>query len=136
MVVCAPFFGYDKAKMPAIGHDPRLRKSEAKAPQAFFLDCLREPHRETPCERGEHDFAMSVYRCARDLTHDRTAVERLYVTRLCNEFLNCPSDGGMPQSHVKASRPIQRNIRSRLPSINGSKVRQGATTQCLETARN
>ena len=90
---CRPFGSIDKARILVIGHDPRLQRSDAQAQYAFFLNYLDEPRPTRPSERRKYDFASSVVNYARYLGGSSVALEDMFVTNLCNEFLEPPIGG-------------------------------------------
>ena len=91
---CRPFGNIDKARILVIGHDPRLQRSDAQAQYAFFLNYLEEPRQTRSSERRKYDFASSVVNYIRHLGGPSVALEDMFFTNLCNEFLERPIAGG------------------------------------------
>ena len=91
---CKPFGNIDKARILVIGHDPRLRRSDAKTQYAFFLSYLEKQRPTRPSERRKYDFASSVVNYIRHLGGPSVALEDMFFTNLCNEFLEHPIAGG------------------------------------------
>lgn len=91
---CRPFGNIDKARILAIGHDPRLQRSDTQAQYAFFLNYLEEPRPTRPSERRKYDFASSVINYVRHLVSPSVALEDMFLTNLCNEFMERPIAGG------------------------------------------
>ena len=91
---CRPSGNIDKARILVIGHDPRLKRSDAQAQYAFFLNYLKEPRPTCPAERRKYDFASSVVSYIRYLGGPSVSLEDMFFTNLCNEFLELPTFGG------------------------------------------
>jgi hypothetical protein len=94
MNFCRPFGNIDKAKILVIGHDPRLQRSDAEAQYAFFLNYLEQSRPVRTSEGRKYDFASSVVNYIRHLAASSTALEDMFFTNLCNEFLEHPTISG------------------------------------------
>jgi hypothetical protein len=94
MNACRPFGNIDKARILVIGHDPRLQTSDAQAQYAFFLNYLEKSRPARTSERRKYDFASSVVNYIRHLGGPSIALEDMFFTNLCNEFLERPIAGG------------------------------------------
>ena len=94
MAETKPFGNLDTADIMLIGHDPRLRSSQAEAEFAFFLNYLAE-YETCPSygpDKSKYGLASALVDYVSVLTGYQIPLERLYVTNLCNEFL--PSTHG------------------------------------------
>jgi len=94
MDTCKPFGNPDTAKILVIGHDPRLQRSDIQAQYAFFLNYLKESPPTHPSERRKYDFASSVVTYIQFLKGASVSLEEIFVSNLCNKFLNRPLGGG------------------------------------------
>lgn len=91
MSVVKPFGNVNTATILVIGHDPRLQRSQAEAEVAFFLDYLARPRPASRSEARKYDLAQAVRDYVNELAGREVPPAELYVTNLCNEFLNRPS---------------------------------------------
>jgi len=91
---CRPFGNIDKARILVIGHDPKLQRSDAQAQYAFFLNYLEKQRPTRPSERRKYDFASSAVNYVQQLGGPSVALEDMFFTNLCNEFLERPIAGG------------------------------------------
>jgi hypothetical protein len=82
-----PFGDPSTATILVIGHDPRLQRSPAEAEVAFFLDYLKRPYPDSRSEARKYDLAQAVCQYVNDLAGCDVPLAELYVTNLCNEFL-------------------------------------------------
>jgi hypothetical protein len=99
-----PFGDVRIASLLIIGHDPRLQHSQAKAKVAFFFDYLAEPRPRTRSEARKYDLANKVWDYVNDLAGRNLLLKDLYVTNLCNEFLeHTPGSGTVliPDAHAQ-----------------------------------
>jgi hypothetical protein len=94
MVETKPFGDRSTAPILIIGHDPRLQRSRAEAETAFYLDYLARPCPGRRSEARKYELAQALLNYVRDLAGRHLAVENLFVTNLCNEFLDRPSVTG------------------------------------------
>ena len=89
MAPTKPFGNPASAEILLIGHDPRLQSSQAQAEYAFFLDYLQR-YAAAPTygpEKRKYGLANALLDYVSALAGCRVPLERLYVTNLCNEFL-------------------------------------------------
>ena len=91
---CLPFGDAASASIWVIGHDPRLRRSAAEAGTCFFLDRLAQPPGGSRAERRKRDLAQAVWDYIQRLAGAPIPLSDLYVTNLCNHFLNPPPGSG------------------------------------------
>jgi hypothetical protein len=89
-----PFGNRTIASILIIGHDPRLQHSRAEAETAFYLDYLARPRPNRGSETRKYELAQALLNYVSDLAGRRLAVESLFVTNLCNEFLDRPAVAG------------------------------------------
>jgi hypothetical protein len=87
MSTARPFGRLDSATVLVIGHDPRLQRSQAEAEYAFFMDYLTRRRPGQRSEQQKYDLAQAVVGYVSDLAGRAVALDDLYVTNLCNEFL-------------------------------------------------
>ncbi|MBI3552709.1 MAG: hypothetical protein HY077_09325 [Elusimicrobia bacterium] len=85
---CKPF-GSPSNRIWFLGHDPRLRKNDAEASTCFFLDLLNKPKQVG--EGSKRGLAQSVMRYVSALSGRHVSRTEIFVTNLCNEFLDRPS---------------------------------------------
>jgi hypothetical protein len=88
MKAVRPFGDVRTATILAIGHDPRLQRSQAEANIAFFLDYLGHPYPTSRSEARKHDLAKALWEYINELAGHTVPLAELYVTNLCNEFLD------------------------------------------------
>jgi len=89
-----PFGDLTTATILVIGHDPRLQRSQAEAEVAFFLDYLARPRPTSHSEASKYDLAKAVVDYVGALAGREVSLSKLYVTNLCNEFLeHTPGSG-------------------------------------------
>ena len=89
-----PFGDLTTATILVIGHDPRLQRSQAEAQVAFFLDYLARPRPASRPEASKYDLAKAVVDYVGALAGREVSLNELYVTNLCNEFLeHAPGSG-------------------------------------------
>lgn len=81
-----PYGDPNTSSLWLIGHDPRLRESDAEASTCFFLDLLDVKPR-TAADRAKRGLAEAVIAYVRALAGDDFHPSSLYVTNLCNGFL-------------------------------------------------
>lgn len=96
MAATRPYGDLETATILVLGHDPRLQKSPAEAEKAFFFDYL-EKYAERPTygpHASKYDLAKGVWDYVSHLAGRKVALEELFVTNLCNEFLpHTPGSG-------------------------------------------
>lgn len=94
MNTAKPFGDPATASVLVIGHDPRLQRSQAEAEVAFFLDYLTRPWPTSSAEGRKCGLAKALVDYVGELTGRAMALEELYVTNLCNQFLkHAPGSG-------------------------------------------
>jgi hypothetical protein len=84
----------DSAAILVIGHDPRLQRSQTEAEFAFFMDYLTRPRPTLRSEQRKYDLAEAVANYVTELAGRPVALKELYVTNLCNEFLDFTPGSG------------------------------------------
>jgi hypothetical protein len=82
------------ATILVIGHDPRLQKSQAEAETAFFFDYLAQSKPTSRSEARKYGLAKAVWDYVGKLAGRDVPLEELYVTNLCNQFLDHAPDSG------------------------------------------
>lgn len=87
MTTATPYGDPQKAKVYVIGHDPRLKNSNAEANYVFFLDLLESPPPGGGPQKAKYNLACSVIEYVMRLTSWRYSISEMYFTNLCNEFL-------------------------------------------------
>ena len=87
MTTAKPYGDPQKAKVYVIGHDPRLKNSNAEAEYVFFLDLLESPPPGSGPQKAKYNLACSVIGYVMRLTNWRFSIDEMYFTNLCNEFL-------------------------------------------------
>jgi hypothetical protein len=103
-----PFGNVNTATILVIGHDPRLQRSQAEAEVAFFFDYLARPRPTSRSEARKYDLAQAVWGYADDLAGHDVPFEDLYVTNLCNEFLeHVPGSGTVLIPDAQAQRGVE-----------------------------
>jgi hypothetical protein len=100
-----PFGNAHTSSILIIGHDPRLQYSQAQAQVAFFLGYLARPRPSSASEARKYDLARALWDYVQGLTGRTLALDELYVTNLCNEFLDhVPGSGTVLIPDDKAQR--------------------------------
>jgi hypothetical protein len=94
MSTVKPFGDINSATILIIGHDPRLQRSQAEAETAFFLDYLARPRPAHRAEARKYGLARAVWEYVNSLAGRHVPLADLYVTNLCNEFLDHTPDSG------------------------------------------
>jgi hypothetical protein len=89
-----PFGDINSATILVVGHDPRLQRSKAEAKTAFFMDYLARPRPTRRPEARKYGLARAVWEYVGDLAGRHVLLADLYVTNLCNEFLEHAPDSG------------------------------------------
>jgi hypothetical protein len=92
-----PWGDPQKAEILVIGHDPRLRNSDTEAEYAFFFNFLQSNEPKTTKDKSKYNLAKGLTDYVQYLTGGRYGVhnkEYLYITNLCNRFLERPEEGG------------------------------------------
>jgi hypothetical protein len=94
MKTVKPFGDPKTATILIIGHDPRLQRSSAEAEVAFFFDYLARPRPTSRPEARKYDLAQAICNYVNELAGREVPLTELYVTNLCNEFLeHAPGSG-------------------------------------------
>ena len=94
MTSVRPFGDIHTATILIIGHDPRLQHSQAEAETAFFFDYLARPKPASRSEARKYGLAKAVWDYVGELAGHDVPLEELYVTNLCNQFLDhTPASG-------------------------------------------
>ena len=88
MSTVKPFGDINSATVLVIGHDPRLQRSQAEAQVAFFMDYLARPRPAHRAEARKYGLARAVWEYVNSLAGRHVPLADLYVTNLCNEFLD------------------------------------------------
>jgi hypothetical protein len=108
-----PFGDTSTATILIIGHDPRLQRSQAEASVAFFLDYLARPRPTSPAEARKYDLAQALWEYANELAGRTLPLAELYVTNLCNEFLeHTPGSGTVLIPDDKAQQGVQEIVQT------------------------
>lgn len=103
-----PFGDVRTATIMVIGHDPRLQISQAEAEVAFFLDYLQRPPPAARSEAKKYGLAKGLWDYVSELAGRHVSLAELYVTNLCNEFLNhTPGSGTVLIPDEKAQRGVE-----------------------------
>jgi hypothetical protein len=103
-----PFGNAHTSTILIIGHDPRLQYSQAQAQVAFFLDYLARPRPSSASEARKCDLARALWGYMQGLTGGTLPLGDLYVTNLCNEFLeHVPGSGTVLIPRDKARRGVE-----------------------------
>lgn len=77
----------EKAKILAIGHDPRLQTSDTIANYCFFADYYFKKVPKIRSEKRKYGLAKSAFEQITYITHNKYNPEEIYFTNLCNESL-------------------------------------------------
>jgi hypothetical protein len=94
MSTVKPFGDINSATILVIGHDPRLQRSKAEAETAFFFDYLAQPKPTSRSEARKYGLAKAVWGYVGELASRDVPLAELYVTNVCNEFLDhAPGSG-------------------------------------------
>lgn len=106
MTSVQPYGDLAHAEILVIGHDPRLQTSDSEAQSAFFLEM---PSRElkTQVEVRQRSFAHRLLKYVDWLTGRKLPLSELYVTNLCNEFLERRAKGAIYIPKSEAQRGVQ-----------------------------
>ena len=88
MSAVRPFGHLDTATILVIGQDPRLQRSQAEAEVAFFFDYLSRSQPTYGPEASKYNLARKVCSYVNELVGREVSLRELYVTNLCNEFLD------------------------------------------------
>ena len=108
-----PFGNPDTATILVIGHDPRLQRSKAEAKVAFFLDYLARPRPTHRPEAKKYGLAQAVWGYVSELAGRDTPLTELYVTNLCNEFLeHTPGSGTVLIPNALAQRGVEQIVQT------------------------
>jgi len=103
-----PFGNLDTATILVIGQDPRLQRSQAEAKVAFFFDYLARPRPTHRPEAKKYDLAQAVWGYVSELAGRDAPLTELYVTNLCNEFLeHTPASGTVLIPDALAQRGVE-----------------------------
>jgi hypothetical protein len=78
------FGGFTDSKVLAIGHDPRLQRSETLTQYALFADYFFRPKPDKSSERAKYDLAESIFSYIGFLTSYSYTSSQITVTNLCN----------------------------------------------------
>ena len=76
-----------ESRVLVIGHDPRLRDSDAMAHHAFFADKFFGPIPARRSDLAKYGLASSTYAYIAELTSYRYTASQLLLTNLCNAHL-------------------------------------------------
>jgi|SRR5271157_77754 len=76
-----------ESRVLVIGHDPRLRDSDALANHAFFADLFFKPIPTRGSEFAKYGLAKAIYAYIEELTSYRYTANQLVLTNLCNDLL-------------------------------------------------
>lgn len=108
MGAVSPFGDPRSASILVIGHDPRLQRSQAKAKVAFFLDYLAHGRPSSRSEARKYDLAQALWDYVQVLAAREVPLKELYVTNLCNEFLeHTPGSGTVLIPDDKAEQGVK-----------------------------
>jgi hypothetical protein len=108
MSTAQPFGQLDSAAILVIGHDPRLQRSQTEAEYAFFMAYLTRPRPVQRSEQRKYDLAQAVVDYVSELAGRPVALDELYVTNLCNEFLpHTPGSGTVFIPDEQARRGVE-----------------------------
>lgn len=78
------FGGFTNSKVLAIGHDPRLQRSDTLAQYALFADYFFRQKPDNASERAKYDLAESLFSYIGYLTSYTYSSSQIAVTNLCN----------------------------------------------------
>jgi hypothetical protein len=108
MKTVKPFGDLKTATILIIGHDPRLQRSGAEAEVAFFFDYPARPRPTSRLEARKYDLAQAVCNYVNELAGREVPLVDLYVTNLCNEFLeHTPGSGTVLIPDARARRGVE-----------------------------
>ena len=108
MKAVKPFGDLETAKIMVIGHDPRLQRTQTQADVAFFMDYLKDVALRSRSEARKYGLAKAVWDYVADLAGGLVALSALYVTNLCNEFLeHVPGSGTVLIPDEKARQGVE-----------------------------
>ena len=108
-----PFGDAQTASILVIGHDPRLQRSQAEASVAFFLDYLARPRPTSRSEARKYDLAKALWKYISELAGHTVSLTELYVTNLCNEFLeHTPGSGTVLIPDGKAQQGVKEIVQA------------------------
>ncbi|HTP27482.1 MAG TPA: hypothetical protein VMK12_17750 [Anaeromyxobacteraceae bacterium] len=113
---CRPYGDAASADVWFLGHDPRLRTSDAKADTCFFLNLLEREGTHSGGEKAKRRLAQALLDYVAELAGGPVEPSRLYVTNLCNTFLPRPKKGVVliPDTVAEAgAREIERALANR-----------------------
>jgi hypothetical protein len=92
------------SRVLVIGHDPRLRESEALAQHAFFADFFFRPIPTRRSELAKYNLARAIYAYIGELTSYRYVARELLLTNLCSAHLPHAPKGKVvliPRQHAE-----------------------------------
>lgn len=113
MKAVKPFGDPETAKIMVIGHDPRLQRTQTQAVVAFFMDYLKDVAPRSPSEARKYGLAKAVWDYVADLAGGPLALSMLYVTNLCNEFLeHVPGSGTVLIPDDRARQGVEAIVRA------------------------
>jgi hypothetical protein len=108
MKAVKPFGDPETAKIMVIGHDPRLQRTQTQADVAFFMDYLKDVAPGSRSEASKYGLAKALWDYVADLAGGPVALSTLYVTNLCNEFLeHIPGSGTVLIPDEKARQGVE-----------------------------
>lgn len=130
-----PFGQWQSATILVIGHDPRLQRSQTEAEFAFFMEYLTRPRPTLRSEQRKYDLAEAVVSYVSELAGRPVALKELYVTNLCNEFLDhTPGSGTVLIPDDKATQGVE-EIASIVTSGNFRIILPMAVQPCYHLCR-
>lgn len=89
-----PWGNLGAASILVIGHDPRLQKYGAEAKHAFFFEYLEGPQPTYGPALAKYKLAKAIVDYVDWLANRKIAKDQLFVTNLCNAFLeHVPGSG-------------------------------------------
>jgi hypothetical protein len=91
-------------KVLLIGHDPRLQSSDNEAEFALYSNYYFEKKTLKGSEKRKYGLAASSFKQVTDNTNNKFRAEEIYVTNLCNNFLDHAPKGKtvlIPESIAK-----------------------------------
>jgi hypothetical protein len=113
MNAARPFGNLDTAAILVIGQDPRLQRSKAEAKVAFFLDYLARPRPTRRPEAKKYNLARAVWDYVSELAGRDVTLTELYVTNLCNQFLDhAPGSGTVLIPETLAQRGVEQIVQT------------------------
>ncbi|MBE7467625.1 MAG: hypothetical protein HS114_00600 [Anaerolineales bacterium] len=96
------------ATILVIGHDPRLQRSRAEAEIVFFFDYLTRVRPAARAEAKKYELAEAVQKYISQLAGREVSLAELYVTNLCNKFLDhVPNSGTVLIPDEQAQRGVE-----------------------------